>query len=236
LRGETLADRLKRARTLPEPEALDLAGRIAEALQYLHEHGVVHYDLKPGNVMLCTDGSIRLLDFGLAQPVATGRFLLLGRAPAMGTTEYIAPEQLRGKHGRPSADIYSLGALLYEMLTGIAPFADNESLASGSQRLTGDPTALRKLNPAISSQAEEITLRALQRDPAQRYPTAAAMRADLAAPWQMCVSGLCDRLRPSARWKRVLLKTRWIALVCGLPLAVQALVYVWLWYQSLGKR
>jgi serine/threonine-protein kinase len=236
LHGETLADRLQRARPLPETEALDIAGRVAEALQHLHEHGVVHYDLKPGNIMLCTDGSIRLVDFGLAHPMPTRRFSLQGSAPAMGTTEYIAPEQLRGKHGRPSADIYSLGATLYEMLTGAAPFTDSDPLDSGSQRLTGDPTAPRKLNPFISPQAEEITLRALQRDPSRRYPTAAALRADLVQPRQVSVTGLCDRLQPSTRWKRVLLKARWIALTCVLPVAVQALLYVWLWYQSPGKR
>jgi serine/threonine-protein kinase len=236
LQGETLADRLQRARPLPETEALDIAGRVAEALQHLHEHGVVHYDLKPGNIMLCTDGSIRLVDFGLAHPMPTRRFSLQGSAPAMGTTEYIAPEQLRGKHGRPSADIYSLGATLYEMLTGAAPFTDGDPLDSGSQRLTGDPTAPRQLNPFISPQAEEITLRALQRDPSRRYPSAAALRADLVQPRQVSVTGLCDRLQPSTRWKRVLLKARWIALTCVLPVAVQALLYVWLWYQSPGKR
>ena len=236
LHGETLADRLQRSRPLPEAEALDLAGRVAEALQHLHEHGVVHYDLKPGNVMLCTDGSIRLLDFGLAHPVPTSRFSLQGSAPAMGTTGYIAPEQLLGKHGRPSADIYSLGAMLYEMLTGTAPFPEDDPMDRGSQRLTGDPTAPRQLNPSLSPQAEEITLRALQRDPSRRYPTAAALRADLAWPRQVSVTGLCDRLQPSTRGKRVLLKARRLALICGLPLAVQALVYVWLWYQSLGPR
>jgi hypothetical protein len=92
------------------------------------------------------------------------------------------------------------------------------------------------LNPFISPQAEEITLRALQRDPSRRYPTAAALRADLVQPRQVSVTGLCDRLQPSTRWKRVLLKARWIALTCVLPVAVQALLYVWLWYQSPGKR
>jgi serine/threonine-protein kinase len=236
LQGETLADRLRRTRRLPEREALDIGRRVGEALQFLHEHGVVHYDLKPGNVMLCIDGSIRLLDFGLAQPIETRRFRLHGTAPAMGTTEYIAPEQLRGKHGRPSADIYSLGAMLYEMLTGAAPFPGDDPTDSGSQRLTGDPAAPRKMNSAISPQAEEIVLRALQRDPAHRYPTAAAMKADLAAPRQVRVTGLCDRLRPSTRWKRVLLKARWITLTCVLPVAVQALLYWWIWYHYSRKR
>jgi serine/threonine protein kinase len=236
LQGETLADRLKRNRPLPEPEALDIARRVAEALQFLHEHGVVHYDLKPGNVILCADGSIRLLDFGLAQPVETRRFSLHATTPAMGTTAYIAPEQLQGKHGRPSADIYGLGAMLYEMLTATAPFPDDDPTNTGSQRLTGDPVAPRKLNSTISPQAEEIVLRALQRDPSHRYPSAAAMKADLAAPRQVRVTCLCDRLLPSTRWKCVLLKARWIALVCVLPIAVQAVLYFWIWYRYSRRR
>jgi serine/threonine-protein kinase len=177
-----------------------------------------------------------LLDFGLAQAIETHRFSWHATAPAMGTTEYIAPEQLRGKHGRPSADIYSLGAMLYEMLTGTSPFPNDDPTDTGSVRLTGDPVAPRKLNPAISPQAEEIMLRALQRDPSHRYPTAAAMKADLTAPRQVQVTGLCDRLRPSTLWKRVLLKARWIGLVCVLPIVVQAALYFWIWYHFARKR
>lgn len=235
LRGETLADRLKRARPLPEQEALDIARRVAEALQFLHETGIVHYDLKPGNIMLCTDGSIRLLDFGLAQPVATRWFRLHGTYPAMGTSEYIAPEQLRGKHGQPSADIYSLGAVLYEMLTGTAPFPGDDPIDSGNQRLTGDPAAPRQLNPSISPQAEEIILRALQRNPAHRYPAAAAMKAALASPQHVRVTNLCDHLQPSTRWKRVLLKVRGIMLIGAFPIVVQALLYFWIWHHYTRK-
>jgi serine/threonine-protein kinase len=236
LQGETLADRLCRTRPLPEPEALDIAGRVAEVLQFMHDHGVVHYDLKPGNIMLCDDGSIRLMDFGLAQPVETGWFQFHGTAPAMGTTDYIAPEQLRGKHGRTSADIYGLGAMLYEMLTGNAPFPGDDPTNRGSQRLTGDPVAPRRLNPSVSPEVEEIVLRALQRDPAHRYPTAAAMNAGLADPREIQVTGLCDRLQSSTPWKRVLFRARWIALVCILPVVVQAVLYYWIWHHYARRR
>ena len=118
LTGYTLADHLKNLGRLPEAEAISVARRICEALQHLHEEGVVHYDLKLANIMLCTDGSIRLIDFGLAQPVETSRFHLHGSAPPMGTVAYVSPEQIQRKRGRPSADIYSLGGMLYEMLTG----------------------------------------------------------------------------------------------------------------------
>ena len=155
LDGQPLAERL-RTGPMPEPAALALASRIAAALQSLHTHGVVHADLKPGNIMLCLDGSIRVIDFGMAQPVETGRFHLRAATPAMGTSDYIAPEQLQHKRGRPSADLYSFGALLYEMLTGSTPFPGDDPFIIGSKRLLGDP---------IAPQAEEISLRAMQRYP-----------------------------------------------------------------------
>ncbi len=236
LRGETLADRLARARPLPEPDALAVARGVCEAIEYLHEQGVVHYDLKPGNVMLCDDGSIRLLDFGLAQPIEDHRFSLSGAPPAMGTTDYIAPEQIQRKRGRLSADIYSLGAMLYEMLTGTAPFPGDDPFVIGSQRLTGDPIAPRKLNPSLAPQVEEIILRAMQRDPADRYRSAAGMKADLDAPRQVRVTGLCDRLQPSTRWRRNWRRVRWFTLCIVLPIAVQIGLYAFIWWHFRGKR
>ena len=230
LTGITLAERLAVVERLPEIEALRLTSQITAALQYLHEKGIVHGDIKPGNVMLCADGSIRLIDFGMAQPVDKRRFRLGGSAPAMGTKEYIAPEQLQRQHGRPSADIYSLGATLYQMLTGVVPFPDDDPFVLGSVRLTGDPVAPHKLYSAISPAAEEIVLRAMQRDPTRRYPSAAAMQADLDAPERILVSGLCDRLQPSTRWRRLQRQGRWMAAYCLLPLAVQASVFFWIWW------
>jgi serine/threonine-protein kinase len=236
LRGQTLADRLATGAPLTEAEALHIARRICEAVQYMHEQRVVHYDLKPGNVMLCADGSIRLIDLGLAQPVETRRFGLRSTPPAMGTMEYVSPEQIRRKPGRTSADIYAVGGILYKMLTGTVPFSGDDPFAIGSVRLTGDPVAPRKLNPDISPQAEEIVLRALQRDPARRYPTAAAMKADLDAPETVRVTGLCDSLQESTRWRRFLLLARWIAVVCILPLVIQILLFLFLWHHYGGKR
>ena len=229
LHGQTLEEHLRNG-PLPEPVALALACRIAAALQYLHEQGVVHSDLKPGNVMLCADGSVRLIDFGMAQPVETGWFHLRAATPAMGTSDYIAPEQLQHKRGRPSADLYSFGAMLYEMLTGRAPFPGDDPFVIGSKRLTGDPVAPRKLNPKISPQVEEIILHAMQRDPARRYPTAAAMQADLATPERVRVTGLCNRLTESTRSKRVWLRMRYVAWTCVVPVVLLVLLFFLLWH------
>ena len=236
LRGQTLQERLATGTPLTEAEALQIAGRICEAVGYMHEHHVVHYDLKPANVMLCEDGSIRLIDFGLAQPVETQRFGLRSTPPAMGTMEYVSPEQIRRKPGRTSADIYALGGILYKMLTGTVPFSGDDPFVIGSVRLTGDPVAPRKLNPNISPQAEEIVLRALQRDPARRYRTAAAMKADLDAPERTRVTGLCDSLQESTRWRRFLLRARWLAIICVLPVVIQVLLFLWLWHHYGGKK
>jgi serine/threonine protein kinase len=107
--GTTLADRVGRGRCLPEAEALAIASRICEAVDYLHGQRIVHYDIKPRNVMLCDDGSLRLIDFGVAHELAAGRFVL-GRAPQLATADYVAPEQIRGRRGQASVDIYGVGA------------------------------------------------------------------------------------------------------------------------------
>lgn len=232
LEGATLAERLGQEHILPEATALHLASQVSAALHYLHEHGVIHGDVKPGNVMLCTDGSLRLIDFGMAQPIEKQRFHFGSSAAVMGTMDYIAPEQLLHKTGRPSSDIYSLGAMLYEMLTGQPPFPGDDPFVIGSRRLTGDPAAPRTLNPALTPQAEEIVLRALQRDPARRYPTVAALQRDLDAPESVAVTGLCNTLQTSTRTRRALLVCRWIGIHCLLPFLVLMLVYLLIWWHS----
>jgi len=209
LRGCTLEHLLKAMRPLPEKDALKIASLICEALQYMHDHGVIHRDIKPQNVMICCDGTIRVMDFGIARKMATRRLTLGGADTSLGTPDYMAPEQVQGKRGDARTDLYNLGALLYEMLTGTTPFPIENAWAAMHARVTADPVAPRKLNRELSPQAEEIVLRALQRDPAQRYPTAAAMKAELDRPEQVRVTGLGERLQePVARnlrwaWKRV---------------------------------
>jgi len=228
--GRTLHERLRHERPLSEREALRIAGQICDAVDHLHGRGFVHYDLKPGNVMLCPDGSIRLIDFGLAHAVVTGRFSFGGPAPAIGSAEYVAPEQIRRRRGRTSADVYAIGAILYTMLTGQAPFPDDDPFVVASARILGDPPPPRRLNHCLSRQAEEIALRALRRAPAQRYPSAAAMKADLLDPSRVVVTGLCDRLQPVTFGRRARRIARQVLLVGGVPVATQVALFGLLWH------
>ena len=156
--------------------------------------------------MLCHDGSIRLMDFGIARSDRSPRLTFVGFSP--GTPHYMAPERVQCKRGDARTDIYGLGAILYEMLTGVIAFDHEDPMVIMNSRVTGDPEAPRKLNPAISPQAEEIVLRAMERDPARRYQTAAAMKADLDEPGQVELTGRCERLEPATPAKRAWRKAR----------------------------
>ena len=233
--GRTLTERLRGHHPLPESEALAIASRVCEAIAYMHQHGIVHYDVKPANIIVCPNGSVRLIDFGLAHATVTGRFSW-SAGPVLASADCVAPEQIRRRGGRTSVDVYALGAVLYEMLTGRAPFPDDDPFAVASARLIGDPVAPRTLNPDISPEAEEIVLRALRRNPAERYPSAAAMKEDLDHPERVAISGIRDRLKPVTPGRRRLRLARHVAVVFVLPVAFQVALFALLWWHLARKR
>jgi serine/threonine-protein kinase len=195
LRGRTLAQTLTARKVFPEKEALSIASRICEGLKHLHAHGFIHRDLKPDNIMLCEDGSIRIMDFGLAADVDSSRGFFSRFIPIFGTPQYMAPEQINKKPNDERTDLYSLGLMLYEMLTGKLPCLNEDPWVMAQLRANGDPEALRKLNPAISPAAEEIVLHAMQRNPAARHASIAALQQELDAPERIQITNLCDRLQ-----------------------------------------
>ncbi|GFO57000.1 hypothetical protein GMSM_40070 [Geomonas sp. Red276] len=227
LRGYTLAHLLNSVRPMPEKDAVKLASRICSALAHMHEHGVIHRDLKPQNIMICSDGTIRILDFGIAKSAEGRRLTFAGFTPAVGTPDYMAPEQVKGKRGDERTDIYSLGAILYEMVAGAPPYAsENENMfVIMNARVTGDPQAPRKRNSKISPQVEEIVLHAMERDPRRRYHSAAAMKTELDNPEDVPLTGRCDRLKKPSPWKQGGRgKALWIALGIAAGLLILVLL------------
>lgn len=227
--GTTLAKRI-RSGSLPEAEALRLAKWLCEVVEYMHGHGIVHYDLTPRNVIVCPDGSLRLIDFGTAHSRVRGRFTMGGPAPAVATANYAAPEQIRRRRGQASVDIYAIGSMLYEMLTGHPPFEGDDPYVVASARHIGDPKAPRTLNPDLSLQVEEIVLRALRRDPNERYESAAAFGADLNDPSHVPLTGLATRLIAVTRWRKALRWARHLALITVVPLATLGALFKILWW------
>jgi serine/threonine-protein kinase len=220
LRGYTLAHLLNSVCPMPVADGLKLASRLCDTLAYLHEQGVTHRDLKPQNIMMCYDGTIRLMDFGIARGGEGRRITYTGFTPAMGTPDYMAPEQVKGKRGDARTDIYSLGAILYEMLTGRQPFEGESPLVIMNARLISDPIAPRKVNPELSPQIEEIILRAMERDPAKRYTSASEMKTEIDNPDTVTVTGRAERLQAQVPWKQGWQKYQGIILTLLIPLLV----------------
>jgi eukaryotic-like serine/threonine-protein kinase len=177
--GRLLRSILNEERKLPVDRAVHLAIEICDALDNLHKHGVVHRDLKPENIMVLDGDRIKIIDFGIAMKEDARRITHTGITPALGTPDYISPEQVKGQRGDQRSDVYALGAMLYEMLTGQPPFTGPNPLAVMNERVLNDPRPARELDPEIPPAVEEILFRALERDPRHRYATAAEMAWEL---------------------------------------------------------
>jgi len=169
---------MQRGKLSPE-RAVAIAIGLCNALEYIHSRGVVHRDLKPENIMVDDDGHTKLIDFGIASCASSRRLTFGSLSHMMGTPDYISPEQVGGKPGDARSDIYALGIMLYEMLTGKAPFRGSNPFAVMNDRMLNNPIPPRELDPSISPQLQEVIYRALRRDPAARYATADEFAWDL---------------------------------------------------------
>jgi serine/threonine protein kinase len=177
--GRLLREILDEEKKLPPERAERIAIGICEALEYIHKGGVIHRDLKPENIMVDSEDRIKLIDFGLAGEVAGRRLTFAHITKSMGTPDYISPEQVTGARGDARSDVYSLGIILYEMLTGQVPFRGPNPLAAMNQRLVSDPEPPSHFEPAVTRPMQEILWRALERDPRNRYPSARQFAWDL---------------------------------------------------------
>jgi beta-lactam-binding protein with PASTA domain/tRNA A-37 threonylcarbamoyl transferase component Bud32 len=176
--GRPLSSILKSAGTLSPERTADIGAHVAAALGFAHKHGVIHRDVKPGNVLITDDGQVKVTDFGIARAINTEESLTQTGA-VMGTATYFSPEQAEGIGVDARSDIYSLGVVLFEMVTGRPPFLGESPVAVASKHVRDHPPAPRELNPSIPPTFEAIILKSMAKDPAHRYATAEELRADL---------------------------------------------------------
>jgi len=222
LEGKTLDQIMREEKPMSVSKAIDLVAKICDALAYMHEQQIVHRDLKPANIMVCNDGSLRIMDFGIAKAAGMRRVTFTGFSPSMGTPDYMAPEQVKGRRGDQRTDIYSLGAILYEMVTGHTPFEGQNPFLLMQARITGDPEAPTNFNKDITLQLEEIILHAMEREPRNRYATAREMAEELRNSDKVILTGRVDRLQAPKPWQSRWRHAKWWILLALIPIIVIA--------------
>ncbi|HZR63749.1 MAG TPA: serine/threonine-protein kinase [Terriglobales bacterium] len=224
--GRLLRQILNEQRKFPPERAINIALQIARALEYIHTQGVVHRDLKPENIMVDKHDRIKLIDFGIAANVGSKRLTFAKFTQTMGTPDYISPEQVKGKRGDARSDIYALGVMLYEMLTGKVPFTGSNAFTIMNDRLLNNPVPPREIDPSISPQMQEIIYRAIERDPGKRYQSAREFVHDLQHPETV---GVADR-EELTNWKvRRQPRTRQILFYVAMALIPVVIFAILLW-------
>jgi serine/threonine-protein kinase len=177
--GDTLRDVLRREGVLPPERAMSLTADICAALDFSHRNGIVHRDVKPGNVMITPDGAVKVMDFGIARAVSDSAATMTSTAAVIGTAQYLSPEQARGEAVDARSDVYSVGCLLFELVTGAPPFTGDSPVSVAYQHVREDPRLPSSINPRVPPELDAIVLKALSKNPANRYQSAAEMRNDL---------------------------------------------------------
>ncbi len=175
--GQTLQEIISSKGPIPVNQAVNITAMICDGLQAAHEKGIIHRDVKPHNILITNSGIVKVADFGIAQAISKKTLTFNGHI--VGTVHYIAPEQAKGESVTPATDIYSLGCVLYEMLTGIVPFDAESPLTVVLKHIHDEPVTPRKLNPDIPAGLESVIIKSLEKNPALRYKSAEQMRAAL---------------------------------------------------------
>jgi eukaryotic-like serine/threonine-protein kinase len=194
--GRTVRDLLQEGHRLLPERSLEIIDGVLRALDYSHQAGIVHRDIKPGNVMVTRNGDIKVMDFGIARAMSDAQATMTQTAQVIGTAQYLSPEQARGERVDARSDLYSAGCLLYELLTGRPPFTGDSPVAIAYQHVRENPVPPSRVDPDVPSWADAIVLKAMAKSPDDRYQTAADMRADL----QRAASGMPVSAAPPTRF------------------------------------
>jgi eukaryotic-like serine/threonine-protein kinase len=209
---------------IPHERVLRITKGVLEALEYIHANGVVHRDLKPENIMVDQNDHIKLIDFGIAGDSSARRLTYANFTATLGTPNYISPEQVKGKRGDGRSDLYSVGVILYEMLTGKLPFTGPSPLAAMNDRVLNHPMPPTVADPSVSPQLQEILYRALERDPQNRYPNAHAFLHDLMHLDQVGVEDRDELKHWQRRKSHVTRKIIYYCALAMIPVAVLILM------------
>jgi serine/threonine-protein kinase len=177
--GRTLKEVLAAEGRFMPRRALDLTAEIAAALDFSHQHGIIHRDIKPGNVMLTQNGQVKVMDFGIARALASGASTMTQTSAVIGTAQYLSPEQARGESVDARSDVYATGCVLYELLCGQPPFVGDSPVSVAYQHVREDAKPPSLLNRDVSPAVDSIVLKALAKNPQNRYQSARDMRADI---------------------------------------------------------
>src|ERR1700685_3978031 len=177
--GKTVRELLNEGHRLLPERTLEIVSGVLRALEYSHQAGIVHRDIKPGNVMVTKNGDIKVMDFGIARAMSDAQATMTQTAQVIGTAQYLSPEQARGERVDARSDLYSTGCLLYELLTGRPPFTGDSPVAIAYQHVRENPIPPSRVDPEIPIWADSIVLKAMAKDPAERYQSAAEVRTDI---------------------------------------------------------